>query len=50
MLVSGENADGFRRFDHARAKVLSNIKYKEIGVHLARAENPGLSAEREGSS
>ena len=34
MLVSGENADGFRRFDHARAKVLSNIKYKEIGVDL----------------
>jgi len=27
-------AYGFRRFDHARAKVLLNIKYKEVGIHL----------------
>jgi len=32
--VMKRNAYGFRRFDHARAKVLLNIKYKELGVHL----------------
>ena len=32
--VMKRNAYGFRRFDHARAKILLNIKYKEIGVHL----------------
>ncbi|MDD1505905.1 transposase, partial [Lysinibacillus sp. CNPSo 3705] len=28
------NAYGFRRFDHFRAKILLNLKYKDIGVHL----------------
>ena len=32
--VMKRNAYGFRRFDHFRAKILLNIKYKEIGVHL----------------
>ena len=32
--VLKRNAYGFRRFDHFRAKILLNIKYKEIGVHL----------------
>jgi len=32
--VMKRNAYGFKRFDHARAKILLNIKYKEIGVHL----------------
>ncbi len=32
--VMKRNAYGFRRFDHARAKVLLNIKYKDLGVHL----------------
>ncbi len=32
--VMKRNAYGFRRFDHFRAKILLNIKYKEVGVHL----------------
>lgn len=32
--VMKRNAYGFRRFEHARAKVLLNIKYKDIGIHL----------------
>jgi transposase len=32
--VMKRNAYGFRRFDHFKAKILLNIKYKEIGVHL----------------
>ncbi|MGE8001801.1 ISL3 family transposase, partial [Lysinibacillus sp. NPDC093190] len=32
--VMKRNAYGFRRFDHFRAKILLNLKYKEIGVHL----------------
>ncbi|MDD1505967.1 transposase, partial [Lysinibacillus sp. CNPSo 3705] len=28
------NAYGFRRFDHFRAKILLNLKYKDIWVHL----------------
>ena len=32
--VMKRNAYGFRRFNHFRAKILLNIKYKEIGVHL----------------
>ena len=30
------NAYGFRRFDHFKAKILLNIRYKEIGTHLAK--------------
>jgi len=32
--VMKRNAYGFRRFDHFRAKILLNLKYKGIGVHL----------------
>lgn len=32
--VMKRNAYGFKRFDHFRAKILLNIQYKEIGVHL----------------
>lgn len=32
--VMKRNAYGFRRFDHFKAKILLNIRYKEIGVHL----------------
>lgn len=32
--VMKRNAYGFKRFDHFRAKILLNIKYKDIGVHL----------------
>ncbi|PIC73390.1 ISL3 family transposase [Sporosarcina sp. P17b] len=32
--VMKRNAYGFRRFDRFRAKILLNIQYKEIGVHL----------------
>ena len=32
--VMKRNAYGFRRFDHFRAKILLNLKYKDIGVHL----------------
>lgn len=32
--VKKHNAYGFRRFDHFKAKILLNSKYKEIGVHL----------------
>jgi transposase len=32
--VMKRNAYGFRRFDHFKAEILLNIKYKEIGVHL----------------
>lgn len=32
--VMKRNAYDFRRFDHFRAKILLNLKYKEIGVHL----------------
>ncbi|MFS0688208.1 ISL3 family transposase [Sporosarcina sp. 179-K 8C2 HS] len=32
--VMKRNAYGFRRFDHFRAKILLNIQYEEIGVHL----------------
>lgn len=32
--VMKRNAYGFRRFDHFKAKILLNVKYKEIGVHL----------------
>ncbi|WP_369922536.1 MULTISPECIES: ISL3 family transposase [unclassified Sporosarcina] len=32
--VMKRNAYGFRRFDHFKAKILLNIKYREIGVHL----------------
>jgi transposase len=32
--VIKRNAYGFRSFDHFKAKILLNIKYKEIGVHL----------------
>ncbi|MEK5069749.1 ISL3 family transposase [Sporosarcina sp. FSL K6-1508] len=32
--VMKRNAYGFRRFDHFKAKILLNIKYKDIGVHL----------------
>lgn len=32
--VLKRNAFGFRRFEHFRAKILLNIRYKEIGVHL----------------
>ncbi len=32
--VMKRNAYGFRRFVHFRAKILLNLKHKEIGVHL----------------
>ena len=32
--VMKRNAYGFKRFDHFRAKILLNIQYREIGVHL----------------
>lgn len=32
--VMKRNAYGFRSFDHFKAKILLNIQYKEIGVHL----------------
>lgn len=32
--VMKRNTYGFRRFDHFRAKILLNLKYKDIGVHL----------------
>lgn len=32
--VMKRNAYGFRRFDHFKAKILLNIRYKEIGIHL----------------
>jgi len=32
--VMKRNAYGFRRFEHARAKVLLNIKYKNTAIHL----------------
>lgn len=32
--VMKRNAYGFRRFEHARAKILLNIKYKDLGSHL----------------
>lgn len=32
--VMKRNAYGFKRFDHFRAKILLNMKYKEIRIHL----------------
>lgn len=32
--VMKRNAYGFKRFDHFKAKILLNIKYKDIGIHL----------------
>ncbi|WP_342558696.1 ISL3 family transposase [Metasolibacillus sp. FSL K6-0083] len=32
--VMKRNAYGFRRFDHFKAKILLNIRYRNIGVHL----------------
>lgn len=32
--VMKRNAYGFRRFDHFKAKILLNARYKEVGIHL----------------
>lgn len=32
--VMKRNAYGFRRFDHFKAKILLNLKYKNIGGHV----------------